>query len=368
MSASSISTGNSIVTSSRKATGLWGVARKFPIGAFVILLVDASAVVTTVVTGMSFSVHYVLVAVVLTAVFLFVSVCTGATERFRFALGGGRIVQDLFTTCALASALLLPGALSAVVIVSVYVMARNSWRGQELYRWLYTVSSVIMAAAVARQINEMVPGEKVYLLAALGYLVTQASIMGLAFLTCGQAGLLRRFQSRSAWTYNTLTALIAIGLASAVDHHLYYAPAVIPMMFGVQWLATRTQTDEVAAVSPTTGLLTEQAWVAVAEHYLLGPAAWTVVLVMPLNYDQSVDLACVGVLRRSVRVADILGHYDGGFAVLMQSSVPAAKNIAGRIEREMAYCGILVNTSVGAHTGSLSDRLSVALRALLHSS
>jgi diguanylate cyclase (GGDEF)-like protein len=311
-------------------------------------------------------------------------------ERARQLLGRDTVYADVTSSWMLGAAILLPGILTAALILAVYVHMWLQPAGRadarpHPYRFAYTAAAkVLTCGAVAAVLSALDMNVHTHDAAATAilvaipiYICVDTLIIALAIrISTGTRKLSDLFGS---WSENGLElATLVLGAVTALS--VLYAPwaavLVLPAVFLLQHQALLRQLVEAATTDVKTDLLNATAWRQVAQREVTrvsqrgGSAA---ILVLDMDHfkrinDQhghlvgDVALRSVGAaLADELRGYDAVGRFGGEefVAVLPDTDVAGAEHAAERLRLRIESLAVPVHGS--DETLAVTASIGVAL-------
>jgi diguanylate cyclase (GGDEF)-like protein len=299
---------------------------------------------------------------------------------------------NLTSVWTFSAALVLPPALTPIVIVAIYLhLFWRSWyrvRSVHPYRLVFTASTVILAAFVAWTIRHLLapadvadwrsPLAVLAIAAALvAYSATNSGLVGIAITLHDREWNLRRALGtvkETALEYGTL------GLGAITALLLSFSPAwavmIVPALLVLHRSVLMRQLEEAASTDQKTGLANATAWTNVASAEIQRAArdgGFVGVLMIDLDHFKQVNdayghlvgdrvlQAVADVLSHSARRYDVVGRWGGEeFVVLCPEVTPETlRALAERVRVRVRELRVPIE-------GTVVDRLSVSIGIALY--
>jgi hypothetical protein len=275
--------------------------------------------------------------------------------------------QNMLSSWSFCAAIVLPFRLAALVIVVAAIAewpARNVIRQAQAYRYLYSTSATLIAAAAAHWCaSRPVPLPLMVPAGALAYLALGLAGIVLAMRAIGQRAEAVAFLKPS--THANEMATVGIAIATIALLHSpspTFAWLSLPATIALQRHAVRTDLRAVKAAASRP--MNSEAWLLIAREVI---AACPVGAVMRVD---TADIAAVSYLARVKAGCDAIGMVgESGLAVLLTDCPgPNADALAIRLRSMLHRQGIAAQVAVAAKPRdgqSLDDLLAVSEAELI---
>jgi diguanylate cyclase (GGDEF)-like protein len=359
-----------------------------------ILTVNSVAVLVVVTGAVRFSLSRsdVLRFLLLAALAVGYTAVSQRIERARQLLGRDTVYADVTSTWTLPAAVLLPGTLTAALIVVVFLQrwllpSSQSEGRSRPHRFVYTAAATLLTCAAVSgalamvgmhlRARDVASDVRVLLVAVPIYICVATLIIGLAVYV--STGTRKPAALLGSWSENGLElATLVLGAMTALS--LLYAPwaavLVLPAVFLLQHQALLRQLVEAATTDVKTELLNAMAWRQVAQREIARVSqrgGSVAILVLDMDHFKRINdehghlagdaaLKCVGsALADELRGYDAVGRFGGEEFVAVLPSIDGsdATHAAERLRRRIE--SLAVPLPVGDQAVSISVSIGVAL-------
>ncbi|MFL6161876.1 MAG: hypothetical protein ACJ74U_06570 [Jatrophihabitantaceae bacterium] len=334
-----------------------------------ILIADLFAIaVVCVLVRTSITLDDVWLAILLASLSIAYSIQTLNAEGARYALNQRRAaaMSNMLGTWTFPAAVLLPMPLAAAVIVTGSAM---QWRvkraaGQaSLCRYLYSVSAVILAAALANQIMSLV-GNRALLLcvAAIAYVLANGLLVSIAATLASGISAAKAFLKPRTHVNEVRTVVIGGCGAMLWLVHVPLMWLTLPLVIGIQRLAMRSESRN--ASEGLAAPMTEKVWGRVAREVVRACATASI-----LRLDTG-DPAAARAIAQMQAGCDAIGAVGASGLVILLADCPGpnADSLALRLRSALASGGVQANVAVAAKPRDgqvLEDLLAVTEAELI---
>jgi diguanylate cyclase (GGDEF)-like protein len=299
---------------------------------------------------------------------------------------------NLTSVWTFSAALVLPPALTPIVIVALYLhLFWRSWyrvRSVHPYRLVFTASTVTLAAYVAWTIRHLfAPADVADWRSPLVVLAIAAALVAYSATNSGLIGIAitlheREWNTRHALGTAKETALEygTLGLGAITALLLSFSPAwavmIVPALLVLHRSVLMRQLEEAASTDQKTGLANATAWTNVATAEIqraMRDGGCVGVLMIDLDHFKQVNdayghlvgdrvlQAVAGLLSHSARRYDVVGRWGGEEFVVLCPEVTkdTLRAVAERIRVQVRALRVPVE-------GAVIDGLSVSIGIALY--
>lgn len=353
----------------RVALTRWSLWRESRLVITLILAIEIAAVVIPFLPSSPITKNSIGLAILLASLSISYSVFTRSWERVRRALYEGAqptVCPNLLSTWGVASAVLLPPALAAGVLIIAGIAewpARNITGQATPYRYVYSVAGTVLAAMVTHLcLSTGLPRQAALATAAVSYTATTVVVVAMAVIASGKLSPIRIYLKPSTYRLDFWTCAIAL---AQVELHDVRFPLLWLSLPATILLQRRTVRSDLHAVAqPSIKPMGEEAWLIAAQEIV---AALSVASIIRVNSAAPEAVAEIAHLQAG---CDAIGYAgDSGLAMLLLDCPDlSADALASRL-RTALYCrGIEASVAAAAKPRDgqcLDDLLAVCEAELI---